>query len=91
MNLKENYADSVPCRTLDVQYFQPVFFRSLLCGILRNRCAISPEYANNPYSFDYVPGEPPEYPKTEYNYREKCLRDGFARDNEGIERRGGRG
>ena len=28
---KENYADSVPCRTLDVQYFQPVFF-ALYCA-----------------------------------------------------------
>ena len=26
MILKENYADSVPCRTLNVQLFQPVFF-----------------------------------------------------------------
>lgn len=34
---------------------------------------------NNPYSPDYVPGEPPEYPKTYYNYREKCLEEGFAR------------
>ena len=34
---------------------------------------------NNPNSLDYVPGEPPIFPKTNYNYRQKCLSDGFAR------------
>lgn len=34
---------------------------------------------NNPNTVDYIPGEPPEYPKREFNYREKCLKQGFAR------------
>jgi hypothetical protein len=34
---------------------------------------------NNPKSLDYVAGEPPKYPKKEYNYRLKCLDEGFAR------------
>jgi hypothetical protein len=34
---------------------------------------------NNPNSLDYVPGEPPEYPKTEYDYHDQCLKNGFAR------------
>jgi hypothetical protein len=34
---------------------------------------------NNPYSPDFVPGEPPTYPKTAYDYREKSLEEGFAR------------
>lgn len=34
---------------------------------------------SNPNKPDYVKGEPPEYPKEEYNYRLKCLHDGFAR------------
>jgi len=34
---------------------------------------------NNPETVDYVPGEPPEYPLKEFNYRLKCLEDGFAR------------
>jgi hypothetical protein len=34
---------------------------------------------NNPSTVNYVPGEPPDYPERKHNYREKCLRDGFAR------------
>jgi hypothetical protein len=34
---------------------------------------------NNPNTVDYVPGEPPVFPKKEFNYRLKCLDQGFAR------------
>ncbi|MBN1452925.1 MAG: hypothetical protein JW963_18040, partial [Anaerolineales bacterium] len=34
---------------------------------------------NNPATSDYVPGEPPVFPRTDFNYRQKCLSDGFAR------------
>jgi hypothetical protein len=34
---------------------------------------------NQPRTHNYVHGEPPIYPRTAINYREKCLRDGFAR------------
>ena len=34
---------------------------------------------NDPSTPDYVPDEPPEFPKVECNYRLKCLKQGFAR------------
>jgi hypothetical protein len=34
---------------------------------------------NNPATADFVAGEPPTFPATEFNYRGKCLADGFAR------------
>jgi len=34
---------------------------------------------NEPSTPDYVPGEPPVWPETAFNYRDKCLSDGFAR------------
>jgi hypothetical protein len=34
---------------------------------------------NNPESLNYVPGEPPWLPNRAFDYREKCLRDGFVR------------
>jgi hypothetical protein len=34
---------------------------------------------NNPNLLDYVQGEPPEYPKTAYDYHDKCLKQEFAR------------
>ena len=34
---------------------------------------------NNPNTDAYVAGEPPIFPKKEFNYREKCLDQGFAR------------
>lgn len=34
---------------------------------------------NNPMTPDFVPGEPPMFPETYHNYRQKCLDDGFAR------------
>ena len=43
--LKENYVETGPCRTLNVQLLLPVFFLSQLCDILRLMCAISPAAA----------------------------------------------
>ena len=34
---------------------------------------------NNPNDSGYVPGEPPHYPQTEFNYSQKCLKEGFVR------------
>lgn len=34
---------------------------------------------NNPQTNDFVPGEPPNFPNKEFNYRQKCLEEGFAR------------
>jgi hypothetical protein len=34
---------------------------------------------NNPETVDYVPSEPPKFPLIEFNYRQKCLDQGFAR------------
>ena len=34
---------------------------------------------NNPADDNYVPGEPPIFPNREFNYRLKCLDQGFAR------------
>ncbi len=37
------------------------------------------EHNNRKNCKAYVPDEPPEYPKTYYNYYEYCLKDGFIR------------
>jgi hypothetical protein len=42
---KENCEDSAPCRTPDGTILLPVISFSLLCGMSRNHCAISPEFA----------------------------------------------
>lgn len=34
---------------------------------------------NAPDSPDFVPGEPPLFPEVAFDYREKCLAEGFAR------------
>jgi hypothetical protein len=34
---------------------------------------------NEPGTPNYVPGEPPQYPKKDFNYYKECLQDGFAR------------
>jgi hypothetical protein len=34
---------------------------------------------NQPSTPNYVPGEPPDYPVTKFDYRGKCLAEGFAR------------
>jgi len=34
---------------------------------------------NQPGTKWFVPGEPPNYPNREFNYRDTCLREGFAR------------
>jgi hypothetical protein len=34
---------------------------------------------NEPGTLRYVPGEPPTFPRREFNYRDECLCKGFAR------------
>ena len=34
---------------------------------------------NEPGTPRFVPGEPPQFPKREFNYRDECLCKGFAR------------